>query len=56
MAITMTYFMTYVDRSDKLWEQYIQWERDNNNPRNVLAVFDRLISMPTLSYQGHFQK
>jgi len=43
-------------RSDKLWESYIAWERDNQHPAKVTALYDRLLAMPTYLYSHHFDK
>jgi len=41
-------------RSDKLWEHYLHWELELNELRNVLVVYDKVISTPTQKYQEHF--
>jgi len=43
-------------RSDKLWEAYMDWERSQNKLRNVTALFDRLLKIPTQQYSKHFEK
>ncbi|MFH4983177.1 hypothetical protein AB6A40_009886 [Gnathostoma spinigerum] len=41
-------------RSDKLWEEYISWELNNNEPNRVGLLYDQLLSIPTLMYSNHF--
>uniref|UniRef100_A0A915AYC5 Pre-mRNA-processing factor 39 n=1 Tax=Parascaris univalens TaxID=6257 RepID=A0A915AYC5_PARUN len=43
-------------RSDKLWEEYIAWELNNGETLHVGALYDRLLSTPTLLYSNHFDK
>ena len=43
-------------RSDKLWESYIDWELELNNPVHVTALFDRVLAVPTHLYSQHFEK
>ncbi|XP_064621986.1 pre-mRNA-processing factor 39-like [Lineus longissimus] len=40
-------------RSDKLWEQYINWEKDYDL-KKVTAIYDRAFTIPTLLYSQHF--
>ncbi|NWU29693.1 PRP39 factor, partial [Dyaphorophyia castanea] len=43
-------------RSDKLWEAYVEWERERGDLRAVTAIYDRLLSMPTQLYSHHWEK
>ncbi|XP_017602750.1 PREDICTED: pre-mRNA-processing factor 39-like [Corvus brachyrhynchos] len=43
-------------RSDKLWESYVEWERERGDLRAVTAIYDRLLSMPTQLYSHHWEK
>ncbi|KAK6481532.1 pre-mRNA-processing factor 39-like [Huso huso] len=43
-------------RSDRLWEAYINWETELGNLREVTAVYDRLLGIPTQLYSHHFQR
>ena len=43
-------------RSDKLWDMYINWERDRGQHREVTAIFDVLLGVPTQLYSHHFDK
>ncbi|XP_011145704.1 pre-mRNA-processing factor 39 [Harpegnathos saltator] len=41
-------------RSDRLWESYIKWEQEAKRFSRVTALYDRLLSTPTLAYTNHF--
>nr|XP_032820847.1 pre-mRNA-processing factor 39 [Petromyzon marinus] len=43
-------------RSDKLWEMFISWERENIRLREVTAVYDMVLNIPTQLYSHHFDK
>ncbi|KAM6100893.1 LOW QUALITY PROTEIN: pre-mRNA-processing factor 39-like [Pterocles gutturalis] len=43
-------------RSDKLWELYVEWEREQGNLRAVTGIYDRVLSMPTQLYSHHWEK
>ncbi|XP_066575068.1 pre-mRNA-processing factor 39 isoform X2 [Amia ocellicauda] len=43
-------------RSDRLWEMFVDWEREQGELRAVTAVFDRVLSMPTQLYSQHYQR
>ncbi|XP_058876675.1 pre-mRNA-processing factor 39 [Acipenser ruthenus] len=43
-------------RSDRLWEMYADWERDQGDPRAAIAVYDRVLSVPTQLYNQHFHR
>lgn len=40
-------------RSDKLWDNYINWEKERDL-RRVTALYDRLFRIPTQLYSHHF--
>ncbi|XP_012538436.1 pre-mRNA-processing factor 39 isoform X3 [Monomorium pharaonis] len=42
-------------RSDRLWESYIKWESEGKRLSRVTALYDRLLSTPTLGYTSHFE-
>ncbi|KAL0116599.1 hypothetical protein PUN28_009913 [Cardiocondyla obscurior] len=42
-------------RSDRLWESYIKWETEGKRLSRVTALYDRLLSTPTLGYTSHFE-
>ncbi|KAK0414237.1 hypothetical protein QR680_007222 [Steinernema hermaphroditum] len=37
-------------RSDKLWEEYMMWEGANGELRNVMTLYDQLLSTPTFQF------
>ncbi|XP_064599898.1 pre-mRNA-processing factor 39-like [Liolophura sinensis] len=41
-------------RSDKLWDSFIKWEKDQNELVKVTALYDQLLSIPTQLYSHHF--
>ncbi|KAM8939230.1 pre-mRNA-processing factor 39-like [Pelodytes ibericus] len=41
-------------RSDKLWDMYIRWERDQKNYRAATGVYDHVLNIPTQLYRQHF--
>lgn len=43
-------------RSDKLWEDYINWEMKHKNLPLVTALYDRLLKAPTQLYSQHFER
>jgi hypothetical protein len=43
-------------RSDRLWSDYIEWEVAANNMSKAMAIFDRLLLVPTQMYSQHFDK
>nr|XP_047912745.1 pre-mRNA-processing factor 39-like [Anser cygnoides] len=43
-------------RSDKLWELYVEWERERGDLRAVTAIYDRVLSMPTQLYSHHWER
>ncbi|XP_034504292.1 pre-mRNA-processing factor 39 isoform X2 [Ailuropoda melanoleuca] len=43
-------------RSDRLWEMYINWENEQGNLREVTAIYDRILGIPTQLYSHHFQR
>lgn len=43
-------------RSDKLWDEYINWELSNGETVRAGALFDQILSIPTLLYSNHFDK
>ncbi|XP_074663004.1 pre-mRNA-processing factor 39-like isoform X2 [Tubulanus polymorphus] len=42
-------------RSDKLWDQYINWEKDLKKYMHVYKLYECLLQIPTLSYSHHFE-
>ncbi|XP_070578914.1 pre-mRNA-processing factor 39-like [Ptychodera flava] len=43
-------------RSDKLWDMYITWEKEQKSLKNVTALYDRLLAIPTQLYSHHFDQ
>merc|ERR1712013_45526 len=43
-------------KSNKLWDNYIQWEKSQGNMKRVTDVYDRLISTPNQQYIKNWQK
>ncbi|XP_069036302.1 pre-mRNA-processing factor 39 isoform X2 [Lepisosteus oculatus] len=43
-------------RSDRLWELYVDWEREQGDLRAVTAVYDKVLSTPTQLYSQHYQR
>ncbi len=43
-------------RSGKIWDSYLKWEQANGTPRDVLAVYDQLLLIPTQDHQQYFDK
>ncbi|XP_029468338.1 uncharacterized protein LOC115097047 isoform X2 [Rhinatrema bivittatum] len=42
-------------RSDKLWQMYVTWEREQGNLRAVTTIYDRVLSVPTQLYSHQFE-
>ncbi|KAJ6654268.1 hypothetical protein lerEdw1_007365 [Lerista edwardsae] len=43
-------------RSDKLWELYVEWLKEQGELKAVTAVYDRVLTMPTQLYSHHWEK
>ncbi|XP_078284321.1 pre-mRNA-processing factor 39-like [Rhinoraja longicauda] len=43
-------------RSDRLWDMYVSWEKEQGQLKAVTAIYDRLLSVPTQLYSHHFEK
>ncbi|XP_048371187.1 pre-mRNA-processing factor 39-like isoform X1 [Sphaerodactylus townsendi] len=43
-------------RSDKLWEMYVEWEREQGNLKAITAIYDRVLTMPTQMYSHHWER
>lgn len=43
-------------RSDKLWDSYVDWEKENNHLVGITAIYDRILTIPTQLYSHHFEK
>ncbi|XP_063046373.1 pre-mRNA-processing factor 39 isoform X2 [Engraulis encrasicolus] len=42
--------------SDRLWDLYAEWEKEQGNLKAMTVVYDRALKMPTQLYRGHFDK
>lgn len=61
----MTFFSVYMRaleacglefRSDKVWEEYIEWEIQNGELEKASVLYDVMIMTPTIGYAQHFEK
>ncbi|XP_067328693.1 pre-mRNA-processing factor 39-like [Anolis sagrei] len=43
-------------RSDKLWEMYVEWQREQGDLKAVTSIYDRVLSTPTQLYSHHWEK
>ncbi|XP_067400063.1 pre-mRNA-processing factor 39-like isoform X2 [Emydura macquarii macquarii] len=43
-------------RSDKLWEMYVEWEKEQGDLKAITAIYDRVLSTPTQLYSHHWEK
>ncbi|XP_032384131.1 pre-mRNA-processing factor 39 isoform X1 [Etheostoma spectabile] len=42
--------------SDRLWDLYVEWEKEQGNMKNASAVLDRVLKVPTQLYNTHYEK
>ncbi|XP_041845315.1 pre-mRNA-processing factor 39 [Melanotaenia boesemani] len=42
--------------SDRLWDLYVEWEKEQGNMKNAAAVLDRVLRVPTQLYNTHYDK
>ncbi|XP_034037762.1 pre-mRNA-processing factor 39 isoform X2 [Thalassophryne amazonica] len=42
--------------SDRLWDLYVEWEKEQGNMSNATAVLDRVMKVPTQLYNTHYDK
>ncbi|XP_069501062.1 uncharacterized protein [Ambystoma mexicanum] len=42
--------------SDKLWEMYVDWEKQQGDLQAITVIYDRVLSTPTHLYSHHFEK
>lgn len=43
-------------RSDRLWNQYVDWEQMSGDMKSVLPIYDRMLATPTQSINLNFEK
>ncbi|XP_042274613.1 pre-mRNA-processing factor 39 isoform X1 [Thunnus maccoyii] len=42
--------------SDRLWDLYVEWEKEQGNMKNATTVLDRVLKVPTQMYNTHYDK
>ncbi|KAM4621804.1 pre-mRNA-processing factor 39 isoform 1-T1 [Polymixia lowei] len=42
--------------SDRLWDLYVEWEKEQGEMRAAAAVLDRVLQVPTQLYSSHYDK
>uniref|UniRef100_A0A8C6NL53 Pre-mRNA-processing factor 39-like n=4 Tax=Nothobranchius furzeri TaxID=105023 RepID=A0A8C6NL53_NOTFU len=42
--------------SDRLWDLYVEWEKEQGNMKKAAAVLDRVLKVPTQLYNTHYDK
>ncbi|XP_069027878.1 pre-mRNA-processing factor 39 isoform X3 [Embiotoca jacksoni] len=42
--------------SDRLWDLYVEWEKEQGNMKSAAAVLDRVLKVPTQLYNTHYEK
>ncbi|CDQ84490.1 pre-mRNA-processing factor 39 isoform X1 [Oncorhynchus mykiss] len=42
--------------SDRLWELYIEWEKEQGDMKAATGVYDRILRVPTQLYSSHYEK
>ncbi|XP_034453760.1 pre-mRNA-processing factor 39 [Hippoglossus hippoglossus] len=42
--------------SDRLWDLYVEWEKEQGNMKNATAILDRVLKVPTQLYNTHYDK
>ncbi|KAL6117553.1 uncharacterized protein ACO6RY_15312 [Pungitius sinensis] len=42
--------------SDRLWDLYVEWEKEQGNMKKAVAVLDRVLKVPTQLYNTHYDK
>ncbi|XP_053576082.1 uncharacterized protein LOC128665868 isoform X2 [Bombina bombina] len=43
-------------RSDKLWNMYIDWETEQKNFKDLIAIYDQIFRTPTQLYRQHLDR
>ncbi|KAH9380254.1 hypothetical protein HPB48_018202 [Haemaphysalis longicornis] len=43
-------------RSDRLWDMFVTWELENKNLKEVTAIYERVLQVPTQLYGHQFEK
>lgn len=42
--------------SDRLWDLYAEWEKEQGNLKSMTSVYDRVLRVPTQLYNTHYEK
>ncbi|XP_012696307.2 pre-mRNA-processing factor 39 [Clupea harengus] len=42
--------------SDRLWDLFAEWEKEQGNLKAMTVVYDRALKVPTQLYRGHYDK
>ncbi|XP_056328556.1 pre-mRNA-processing factor 39 isoform X1 [Danio aesculapii] len=42
--------------SDRLWDLYAEWEKEQNNLTFMTRIYDRVLGVPTHHYNTHYEK
>ncbi|XP_057205331.1 pre-mRNA-processing factor 39 isoform X1 [Triplophysa rosa] len=42
--------------SDRLWDLYAEWEKEQGNLKAMTAIYDRVLRVPTQLYNAHYEK
>ena len=42
--------------SDRLWDLYAEWEKEQGNLKAMTEVYDRVMRVPTQLYSTHYEK
>uniref|UniRef100_UPI003AAD2698 pre-mRNA-processing factor 39 n=1 Tax=Centroberyx gerrardi TaxID=166262 RepID=UPI003AAD2698 len=42
--------------SDRLWDLYVEWEKEQGDMKAAAAVLDRVLKVPTQLYNSHYDK
>nr|XP_057919167.1 pre-mRNA-processing factor 39 isoform X2 [Doryrhamphus excisus] len=42
--------------SDRLWDLYVEWEKEQGSPGKAAAILDRVLKVPTQLYNTHYDK
>ena len=43
-------------RSDRLWNQYVDWEQMSGEMKSVLPIYDQMLATPSQSLSLNFEK
>jgi len=43
-------------KSDRLWERFIEWEKERGHTFRVIQIYDELLKIPTEKHSTHWHK